>query len=94
MTEVKIPAFRRKAEEHFLKAQELEPWNAEAYVGLGMLYKQEGMTTKATRQFHKALELDGDHSVARREIEEITGGKKKGGLKSLLSKNIFGPKKK
>jgi len=94
MTEVKIPTFRRKAEEHFLKAQELEPWNAEAYVGLGKLYKQEGMATKATRQFHKALELDGEHAVARKEFEELTGGEKKRGLKSLLSKNIFGSKKK
>ncbi len=94
MTEVKIPAFRRKAEEHFLKAQELEPWNAETYVGLGILYKQEGMTTKATRQFHKALGLDSDHAAARRELETLTGGEKKRGLKSLLSKNIFGPKKK
>jgi tetratricopeptide (TPR) repeat protein len=94
MTEVKIPTFRRKAEEHFLKAQDLEPWNAEAYVGLGMLYKQEGMMTKATRQFQKALELDGEHALALKELDDLTGGEKKGWLKSLLSKNIFGSKKK
>jgi tetratricopeptide (TPR) repeat protein len=94
MTEVKIPTFRKKAEQHFLKAQELEPWNAEAYAGLGMLYKQEGMAAKATRQFQKALELDGDHAVARKEIGDLIGAGKKGRLKSLLSKNIFGSKKK
>jgi tetratricopeptide (TPR) repeat protein len=94
MTEVKIPTFRRKAEEHFLKAQELEPWNAEAYAGLGMLYKQEGMIVKATRQFQKALDLDGGHAIARKEMVELAGGEKKGGLKSLFSKNIFGSKKK
>jgi tetratricopeptide (TPR) repeat protein len=94
MTEIKIPDFRKKAEEHFLKAQELEPWNAEAYAGLGILYRQEGMINKAIRQFQKALEFDADHATARRELEALTGGEKKGGLRSLLSKNIFGPKKK
>jgi tetratricopeptide (TPR) repeat protein len=94
MTEARIPAFRRKAEEHFLKAQEMEPWNPEAYVGLGVLYKQEGMTTKATKQFEKALEYDGDHEIARRELGGLGKGEKKSVLKSLLSMNIFGSKKK
>jgi tetratricopeptide (TPR) repeat protein len=94
MTEVKIPSFRKKAEEHFLKATELEPWNPEAYVGLGLLYKQEGMLTKATRLLQKALEVDSSHEVARRELEALGKDEKKKGLKGLLSINIFGPKKK
>lgn len=94
MTEVKIPSFSKKSEEHFLKAAELEPWNPEAFVGLGMLYKQEGMLTKATRLLRKALEVDSGHEVARRELEAMGKGDKKKGLKGLLSINIFGPKKK
>jgi tetratricopeptide (TPR) repeat protein len=94
LTEMKIPGFRRRAEEHFLKAIELEPWNPECYVGLGILYKLEGMTLKATKQFQKALEYDGEHEAARRELEALTGEKKKTGLKGLLSTNIFGSKKK
>jgi len=93
MAQAKIPALRKQAEQSFLKAQELEPWNAEAFVGLGMLYKQEGMTTKATRQFQKALEFDADHAVARKELEAMTGGERKKGLKSLLSMDLFGSKK-
>jgi len=94
MTESKIPSFRKKAEEHFLKAAELEPWNPEGHVGLGVLYKQEGLLTKAAKQFQKALEIDSDHEVARRELEAMGKGKKKTGLKELFSMNIFGPKKK
>jgi curved DNA-binding protein CbpA len=94
MTEARIPTFRRKAEEHFLKAQELEPWNPEGYVGLGVLYKQEGMTTKATKQFEKALEYDDGHEIARRELGVLGKGEKKSGLKGILSMNIFGGKKK
>lgn len=94
LTEAKIPLLRKKAEEHFLRAIELEPWNAEGYVGLGILYKQEGLSTKATKQFQKALEIDADHDVAMRQLEAMGVGKKEGKLKSLLSMNIFGSKKK
>jgi tetratricopeptide (TPR) repeat protein len=94
LTQMKIPALRKKAEEHFLKAIELEPWNPECYVGLGILYKAEGMTLKATRQFQKALEYDGEHETALRELEGLTGEKKRTGLKGLFSKSLFGPKKK
>jgi len=94
LTETKIPAFHKRAEEHLLKAIELEPWNPECYVGLGILYKQEGMNLKATKQFQKALEYDAEHETALRELAALGGGKKKTGLKGLLSMNIFGSKKK
>ncbi len=94
MTESKIPAFRKRAEQHFIKATEIEPWNPEGYVGLGILYKQEGLLTRATRQLQKALEVDPSHETARRELEALEKGGKKGGLKGLFSKNIFGSKKK
>lgn len=94
MTEAKIPSFHKKAEEHFLKATELEPWNPEGYVGLGVLYKQEGLLTRATKQFQKALEIDSEHEMARRELEALGKGEKRGGLRGLFSRNIFGPKKK
>jgi tetratricopeptide (TPR) repeat protein len=94
LTEMKIPAFRRKAEEHFMKAIELEPWNPECYVGLGILYRQEGMNLKATKLFHKALEYDAEHETALKELEALAGEKKKTGLRGLFSTNIFGSKKK
>jgi curved DNA-binding protein CbpA len=94
MSEARLREFHKKAEEHFLKAIELEPWNPEGFVGLGMLYKKVGLTTKATRMFHKALELDGEHEAALRELASLTKDDRKAGLKGLLSRNIFGPKKK
>jgi curved DNA-binding protein CbpA len=94
MSAAKIPEYSKKAEEYFLKAIELEPWNPEGFVGLGILYKKEGLLTKATRQFQKALEFDGDHEVARNELASLTKDEKKTGLKGLLSLNLFGSKKK
>lgn len=86
MAEAKIPALRKKAELDFLKVQELEPWNAEAYVGLGLLYKEEGLFIKATKQWRKALEIDPDHKVATAELELIEGKKKKTSFFSIFKK--------
>lgn len=94
LTEVRIPSMRKKAETDFQRAIELEPWNPECYVGLGMLYRQEGMTLKATKLFQKALEYDPDHEIALKELNALRGGEKKPGLKGLFAKNLFGTKKK
>jgi curved DNA-binding protein CbpA len=94
MTESRIPFYRKKAEQDFLKAIELEPWNPEGFVGLGVLYKQEGLLTKARRHLKKALEMDSEHEMALKELSEMEGFKKKKGLKGLLSMDLFGSKKK
>jgi tetratricopeptide (TPR) repeat protein len=94
MAESRLPEYSKKAEEHFLKAIELEPWNPEGFVGLGILYKKEGLLTKAMRQFHRALELDGEHEIARSELATLEKDPKKAGLKGLLSMSLFGPKTK
>jgi tetratricopeptide (TPR) repeat protein len=93
MCESKLPAYIKKSEQDFLKAIQLEPWNPEGYVGLGLLYKREGMQTRAIKQFEKALEVDADHPAAREALDELDGGKKKG-PKSIFHIDLFGSKKK
>jgi tetratricopeptide (TPR) repeat protein len=93
MAESKIPAYVKKAEQDFLKATQLEPWNPEGFVGLGLLYKAEGLQTKAIRQFEKALEADPDHPAALEALEELTGGAKKG-IRGPFGINLFSSKKK
>ncbi len=93
--EMKIPTFREKAEEDFKKAIDLEPWNADAYAGLGMYYKEEGLSVRAKKMFRKALEIEPEHKVVRKELgleEEIE--KKKKTLKDLLAMDLLGKKKK
>ncbi len=94
MIESKVKGYHKKAEEDFLRAIELEPWNPEGHVGLAILYKNEGLKTKAIRHFEKALEIDPDHVIAARELEDLDEGRKKKGWKSLLQMDIFGAKKK
>ncbi len=93
MCESKLPPYVQKAEQDFLKAIQLEPWNPEGHVGLGLLYKAEGLKTKAIKQLEKALEVDEGHASAREALEELTGGGKKG-PKSFFKLDIFGSKKK
>jgi tetratricopeptide (TPR) repeat protein len=92
MCESKLPSYVKKAEQDFLKAVQLEPWNPEGYLGLGLLYKAEGLHLKAIKQLEKALEVEPDHTSAREALEELTGKKK--GAKSIFKMDIFGPKKK
>lgn len=93
MCEARLPAYVQKAERDFLKAIELEPWNPEGYVGLGLLYKAEGLQTKAIKQLEKAVSVDEDHATAREALDELTGGKDKG-PKSIFKLDLFGSKKK
>jgi len=95
MAESRVPSYLRKAEGDFLKAISLEPWNPEAYCGLGQLYKQEGLKTKAIRQLERALEADPEHAKARQELADLgVGKKKKSGLEAFLSLDFFGTKNK
>ena len=96
MAQSRIPSLRKKAERSFLKAIELEPWNPEALIGLGLLYKKEGLMARAKKQFEKAVEVDPEHAVARQELKAMQQGKSEPqkGLKGILSKDLFGSKKK
>lgn len=99
MTQAKLHPYRKEAEKNFIRATKLEPWNAEAYVGLGVLYKREGLHIKSKKQFQKALQIDPDHKIA---LKELRGDKNSAGkpsfkdmqFKDLLKMDVFGKKKK
>jgi curved DNA-binding protein CbpA len=93
MSESKLSQYRREAEEDFLKAIKLEPWNVDSYVGLGLMYKQEGLQVKAEKQFRMALKFDPENRTALKELRISRKDDKKKGLKDLLNIDIFGKKK-
>ena len=66
---------------------------------MGILYKKEGLLIKAKKQFERALQIDPDHKIAKRELrgEDKTRGKtsfKDMNFKDLLKIDVFGKKKK
>jgi tetratricopeptide (TPR) repeat protein len=69
----KIPDKMQEAEEALLEAITLEPYNAEHYVNLGMIYMKGGSKKKAHNQFEKALKFEPDNEKAKKGIKQIKG---------------------
>lgn len=82
-SEAKVPTLVKKAEMDYLQAGKLGPENPEPLVGLGLLYKREGLLSLAAKQFEKAGELDPVHPVVLREIGQVKKPEKKKGLFGL-----------
>jgi tetratricopeptide (TPR) repeat protein len=68
-----FPEEKRQAEASLLKAAELEPWNAEHLVALGLLFHSVRLTRRAEAYYRQALALESGHAVARRKLAEIAG---------------------
>ena len=94
LAQSKVGEFSKKAEKNFLRAIELEPWNPEGIVGLGILYKKEGLANRAKKQFERALQIEPGHQAARQELDTMGGGAEDKKGKSIFSSDIFGSKKK
>lgn len=65
--------YRRDAEINLSKAAEMEDWNAEPLVALGLLFYREKLMKRAESYFKRALELEPNHSVARKYYDELAG---------------------
>jgi cytochrome c-type biogenesis protein CcmH/NrfG len=68
-----IPGKLREAEEAFKKAIQLNPANANYYIGLGLVYKKGGMKSRALAQFQEALKWDPDNKRAQEGIQQLKG---------------------
>jgi len=68
MSLIRNPRTRREAEQHLVKATELDPYNSQIRAKLGLLYKEVGLAKKADHFFREALELDPDNRAALREV--------------------------
>jgi curved DNA-binding protein CbpA len=77
---IRNPRTRRDAELHLSRAADLEPYNAQIRVKLGLLYKEAGLTKRAEHYFREALKMDPENRVAKREISgEAARSKAAGG---------------
>ncbi len=81
--EAKVPTLVKKAVKDYQQAARLDPRNPEAAVGLGLLYKKEGLLNLAAKQFETAAEIDPAHPIVKRELEGLRKPEKKKGLFGL-----------
>jgi curved DNA-binding protein CbpA len=65
---IRNPRTRRDAELHLARAAELEPYNAQIRVKLGLLYKEAGLSKKAENYFREALQMDPENRMAKKEL--------------------------
>jgi len=86
LSQVNILSLKRAAEKSLQRVTELEPWNTEPYVALGMLFLSEKLEKRAEGFFRKALSINPDHPIARKKLEEITGSDKGKGLLGIFKK--------
>jgi tetratricopeptide (TPR) repeat protein len=85
---IRNPRTRREAEVHLAKAGELDPYNPQIRVKVGLLYKEAGLAKKAEHYFREALSLDPENRVALREVGKQSSGKKKGEAGSLWKSDL------
>jgi len=86
MAQLHIQPQRRSAERNLKRAVEIDPWNSDALAGLGLLFQEEHLVNRAEGFYRKALSINPDHKIARRRLDEMTGGKAK-------KRSFFGKKK-
>jgi len=86
LSQSNIPNLRRLAEKSFQKVIELEPWNAEPYAALGLLFLSERLEKRAENFFRKALAIDPEHELAKKRLLDLTGVSKKQSVFSIFQK--------
>lgn len=86
LSQSNIPDLRRVAEKNFQKVIVLEPWNAEPYAALGLLFQSEKLDKRAENFFRKALSIDPEHELAKKKLAEITGSDRKPSVLSIFQK--------
>ncbi len=86
----KNPHWRKEAEEHYLKAIELDPMNVDCYLGLGEIYDNLGLSSRSQKMYTKVLKLDPGNETAH---EKMNGVKKNGNSTLNSLKNILKKKR-
>jgi len=86
MSQMNIRTMIRAAEKNLAKAINLDPWNPEPLVALGLLFFNENMQKRAEGFFRKALSIDPENTIAKKRLKEIEGSSSK--KKSLFKKKI------
>jgi len=61
----------KEVEQFIMKAIELEPYNADYYVHLGLIYLKAGLKKRAQQQFKTALEWDSTNIDAQTELKKL-----------------------
>ncbi len=76
LCQTRVESARIQAKDNLMKAAALEPWNADPVFALGELYRSENLLKNAEACFKKALEINMEHALAGKAIDELEKMKK------------------
>lgn len=68
------PHWAKKAEEAYLRAMQLDQFNAALPMALGRIYARHGLKERAKEQFQRTLEIQSDHAEAKAALKELKRG--------------------
>jgi tetratricopeptide (TPR) repeat protein len=71
VAEAQVPKYRKSAEQHFLKAIELENMSAHSHLALAKLYIEVRLPRKAELQLEQALRWDPHNAEARKLAADL-----------------------
>jgi Flp pilus assembly protein TadD len=81
---MKNPLWAKEAEEHFRAALKMDQFDAECALGLGQIYEDKGMMTRAQKMYEQAATYDPENE----EVQKRLGPKKEssslGGFKRFF----------
>ena len=63
--------WQKRAEQSFLRAAELDPWNAEHFVQLGAFYRAHNLLRKAKKNFLRATQVMPSNPEALKALSEM-----------------------
>lgn len=86
---MKNPLWAKEAEEHFRAALQMDQFDAECALGLGQIYEDKGMMTRAQKMYEQAATYDPENE----QVQEKLGAKKDSTSSLGGFKRLFGRKK-
>ena len=79
ITLARNPKWRKEAEEHLLRAEELTPWDAKIQIALGDIYADANLASRAKARYKKAAELDPPNKDAPARLDKLGKDKSSSG---------------
>lgn len=83
---MKNPLWVKEAEEHFRAALKMDQFDAESAVGLGKIYEERGMMTRAKKMYEQAATYDPDNEEVQKKLEAEKDSGRLGGFKRLFGR--------
>jgi len=82
----KNPLWAKEAERHFRAALQMDQYDAECALGLGQIYEDKGMTTRAQKMYEQAAQYDPENEEIQKKLIAKDDSSSLGGFKKFFGR--------